>query len=142
MEDKHVEALKEVITNAVSKLDAPLRALAVVKLADEFYKKEFRLELVETYSKLLDEVRIAEAAHKAAAGSRGAYLRELRIKREGQETLTAEELARAAERDRLWTIVESLYEKIKVMRKQHPLIQEIVLARDMLCARDHMNRLL
>jgi hypothetical protein len=54
MTDKNEDKQHKALMDALEKIQAPLSALALFKLADEFYTKEERAQLYAEYQKLRD----------------------------------------------------------------------------------------
>ena len=59
MTDKNEDKQHEALMTAFEKIQAPLEAIVLLKLADEFYTKEERVQLYAEYKKLIDADRAA-----------------------------------------------------------------------------------
>ncbi len=61
MTDKNEDKQHKALMTALEKVQAPLEALALLKLADEFYTKEERAKVYAEYDKLRDADKAAYA---------------------------------------------------------------------------------
>ncbi|WP_116137986.1 hypothetical protein [Trinickia diaoshuihuensis] len=69
MTDKNEDKQHKALMTALEKIQAPLEALAVLKLADEFYTKEERAKLYADYTKLrAADMAAYEVLHRANEG--------------------------------------------------------------------------
>ncbi|CAH0445359.1 hypothetical protein LMG10661_01610 [Ralstonia syzygii subsp. syzygii] len=59
MTDKNEDKQHKALMTALEKIQAPLEALALLKLADEFYTKEERAKVFAEYDKLRDADKAA-----------------------------------------------------------------------------------
>lgn len=67
MKTKEIEAIQKPILDAIETLCAPMAAIALLKMADEFYAKEERAALYAEYKALHDA---DVAAYQHLQGSR------------------------------------------------------------------------
>ncbi len=66
MDERALDALQKAVTEAAKKISSPLSILALLALADEFYTKEERGQLVAKYQELRAADHAAYAALDAA----------------------------------------------------------------------------
>ncbi|CAE6850604.1 hypothetical protein R75465_07143 [Paraburkholderia aspalathi] len=91
MEAKEIEAIQKPILEAIEKLHAPLAAIALLKMADEFYTKEERAALYAEHQALID-ADVAAYHHLQEAGPQDKLSWEQRVEQFG-ETVANEQYA-------------------------------------------------
>ncbi|SOE65294.1 hypothetical protein SAMN05446635_2656 [Burkholderia sp. OK233] len=91
MTDKNEDKQHKALMTALEKMQAPLEAIALLKLADEFYTKEERAQLYVEYKKLFEADAAAyEVLEQATAGGdRDAQMAAFEAKKAASEAATA-----------------------------------------------------
>lgn len=132
MDERALDALQKAVTEAAKKISGPLSILALLGLANEFYTKEERGQLVATYRELkaADHAAYAalDAAQKALTESTPAEIEgyDARVKMFGAE-VAAEQIAdttKAREGRRV------ALANINAFEKEHGLIVGLIEFRD------------
>jgi hypothetical protein len=91
MTDKNEDKQHKALTKALEKIQAPIAALALFKLADEFYTKEERTQLYGEYQKLRDADTAAYEVltQITASDDRAAHMAAFEAKQAASEAVTA-----------------------------------------------------
>lgn len=91
MTDKNEDKQHKALMEALEKMQAPLAALALFKLADEFYTKEERAQLYAEFQKLRDADMAAYEVlmQRTATEDRDAHMAAFEAKRAASEAVTA-----------------------------------------------------
>ena len=91
MDAKEIKAIQKPILEAIEKLHAPLAAIALLKMADEFYTKEERAALYAEHQALHD-ADVAAYQHLQEAGPQDKLSWEQRVEQFG-EAVAAQQFA-------------------------------------------------
>lgn len=124
MDAKEIEAIRKPVLDALEKLNVPLSAMALLKIANEFYTKEERTNLYGLYKQLQETDKKAydhmEAASKKldAATPKDIVGLEARIERFGEDEANAQ----LAESRQMREIRKSTLKELTDFERKHRLI--------------------